>query len=140
MAIAMAFRGTLAGRVVHLVVLCDYRNRVPICKVFRRYEYSLQAAMIFQGRYRSESIFWADLEIQVPEISQLRNCVEIRVGSEVFSISASFERGIVESISREVKLFSLNFNIARRPDSAQGKEQIEDLSPDLEASQPQRSG
>jgi hypothetical protein len=140
MAIAMAFRGTLAGRVVHLVVLCDYRNRFPICKVFRRHEYSLQAAMIFQGRYRSESIFWVDLEIQLPEISLLRNCVEIRVGSEVFSISASFERGIVESISREAKLFSLNFNIARRSDSAQGKEQIEDLSPDLEASQPQRSG
>lgn len=121
MAIAMAFHGTLAGRVVHLVVLCDYRNQVPICKVFRRDKYSRQAAMIFQGRYRSESILWADLETQAPENFLLSNCVEIRVGNEVFSISASFERGIVESISREVELFSLNFNIARRPDSAQGK-------------------
>jgi len=134
MVMALAFHGTLAGRVVHLVVLCDYRKQVPIGKVFMRSQYCRQAAVIFQGRYRNDSIYWADLEMQAPNILLLSNCVEIRLGNQTFRISASFEKGIVESILREVELFSLNFNVAGSLDNAEGRELIEDMSSDLEAS------
>jgi hypothetical protein len=134
MLIALAFQGTLAGKVVHLVVLCDYRKQVPIGKVFRRGQYRRQAAMIFQGRYRNDSTYWADLEMQAPNILLLSNRVEVRLGNQTFRISVSFEKGIVESISREVELFSLNFNVAGSVDNAEGKEQIEDISSDFEAS------
>jgi len=124
MAIAMSFRGTIAGKKVSLVVLCDYRTQVPICKVFIWDKYRRQAEMIFHGRYRNDSIFWADLEIQAPDLLNLNDSVEITVGAEVVSISVSFEKGIVERISRKVELFSLKFNITRRPDSTQGSGQI----------------
>jgi hypothetical protein len=133
MVIALAFHGTLAGKVVHLVVLCDDKERVPIGKVFRRGQYRRQAAMIFQGRYRNDSIYWADLEIQALKILPLRNYVEIRVGNQAFRISVSLEKGIVESISREVELFNLKFSVVGSLDNAEGKEQIEDMSSDLEA-------
>jgi hypothetical protein len=64
MVLALAFYGTLAGKVVHLVVLCDYRKRVLIGKVFMPGQYRRQAAVVFQGRYRNDSIYWADLEMQ----------------------------------------------------------------------------
>jgi len=134
MVLAMAFYGTLAGRAIHLIALCDYRKEVPICRVFRRSQYHRQAAMIFQGKYRTESIYWADLAMQAPEILLLSNCVEIRVGNQVFSITVSFEKGIVESISPKVELFSLSFDLARRPYNAKGQEQIDDISSDSEAS------
>jgi hypothetical protein len=120
MAIAMLFRGTMAGKEVSLVVLCDYRTEVPICKVFIWDKCRRQAAMIFDGRYRNDSIFWADLEIQAPDLLGLNDSVEITVGAEVVSIAVSFEKGSVKSISRKVELFSVKFNITRRPDSAQG--------------------
>ncbi|KAI9855986.1 MAG: hypothetical protein M1813_009311 [Trichoglossum hirsutum] len=117
MAIAIAFRGELAGSEVRLVVLCDCRTREPICRVFEWGQYRHQAAMIFKGRQRSESIYWADLEIQAPQIFHLSDCVEIRVGNQVFSIIVSLKKEIVESISTKVELHSLNLNITRHPDN-----------------------
>ncbi|KAI9773658.1 MAG: hypothetical protein M1840_006932 [Geoglossum simile] len=107
----MAFHGKFAGEDVYLTVLCDYRKSKPTCKLLSKDQYHRQAAMIFKGRYRSESIYWADLEAQAPGIASLSNSVRIRAGSQGLTISVSFKEGIVESISTEVKLFSLSFDI-----------------------------
>ena len=110
-AIAMAFRGSLARTNLELIVLCDYRDEFPTCKIFQRHEYSHQVEMIFSGRHRSESIFWEEIAIDAPEILQLSDCVELRVRNDVYRISASFETGIVASVSTASVLYSLKLYI-----------------------------
>ena len=114
------FCGIIVGKEVLLIVLCDYRIEVLICKVFIWDKYRRQAVMIFNRRYRNNSIFWADLEIQAPNLLDLNNSIEVIIGAEVISIAVLFKKGSVESISRKVELFSVKFNITRRLDSAQG--------------------
>jgi heterokaryon incompatibility protein (HET) len=118
MALAMSFEGTLAGEVVRLVVLCDYRENTPICRVFRRESYRLQADMLFHGRYTKKSVFWADLQVYAPEFLRLDNSVKIKAGNENFKVSITFKKGIVEKISKEVELFSLHFDITSCPDTS----------------------
>jgi hypothetical protein len=110
--IAMKFEGVLAGQIVRLVVVCDYRSRdeVPTCKVFRQDRYQCQEAKIFEGRNRNESIYWADLEFE--ELGDHDNYVDIRVGKSIFRVLVSFEEKIVESISSRYEVFSLCFTIS----------------------------
>jgi hypothetical protein len=119
MVIAMTFRGKILGETMCLVVLCDYRgdytNRgnetSPSCKVFWKGDYPREEALIFRGRDRENSIYWPQLEIDAPHILQLSSTAETRVGKRVISVSASFEKGVVASITAKEDLFSLKFDI-----------------------------
>jgi hypothetical protein len=109
----MRFSGIVQGDVVDLVVLCDYRDMEPVGKVFKLGQYRRQEAIVFRERNRNKSVYWTELELEAPEILLLRNCIEIVVKSQVFSISVLFEKRIVDSISKDVAVFSLSFDISK---------------------------
>jgi hypothetical protein len=111
-ALAMVFRTTITKIPVDIVVLCDFRGGEPVSKVFDKSQYSREASMLFEGRYRHESIYWADLELQAPDIFFLTNKMKLRCGNRNQIFSVSFEKGIIESISENKEVFSLKFNVA----------------------------
>jgi len=114
-AMAMRFFGHVGGdNSVDFVVLCDFRGDTPLCKLFEYSTYRLQAEMLFRGRYTMESVFWVDLESQQPEFTKLTDRVEVHAGGGAFIVSASFKLGIVESVSKEVELYSLRLSIKRQ--------------------------
>jgi hypothetical protein len=89
---------------VDIVVLCDYRETAPTCKVF---EAPSQAGMVFLDRYRNDSINWEELELQAPDIVSLNNRIVIRDGARIYTVSISFEMGRVERISEHETFHSL---------------------------------
>lgn len=107
MILAMAFHAKFSYEIVDLVAFCDYREHVPICGVCRKGSYPRQEAIIFEGRNRQESVDWTEMELRIPS-----NKLRIRAGSSVFEIVVSLERGIIESISKEVEVISLIFHIS----------------------------
>lgn len=117
MVIAMAFRATLAGRtLVSLVVLCDYSMEIPLCKIFRRDLYSQQAAMIFNGRHKNDSMLWADLKFHAPELLDSSDYVDMTVPNGIARITASLVEGRVRAPVLGCKMpsvFSLKFYISR---------------------------
>jgi hypothetical protein len=82
MVLAMKFQFMLSGMAVNIVVLCDYREAAPTCKVF---EASSQAGIVFLGRHRNDSITWEELELQAPDILSLNNRMEIRCRDRIYT-------------------------------------------------------
>jgi hypothetical protein len=113
MVLAMRFFGRLEGALVYLVVLCDYRGPVPVGKVFRPGQYPRQETIIFRARNRNESVYWEELEIEEPGFLLLGNYADVVVGNQGFRISVLFEKRIVESIAKDVSLFSLKLDISK---------------------------
>jgi hypothetical protein len=111
--LAMAFNVSFITTTVPLVLLCDYRERVPILKVLSRNQYPRESAIIFQQRYREETISWDELDIQAPSIHTLSDSTTVRVGNDLYLISVSFKKGIVERISRDMEVLSLVFSVIR---------------------------
>jgi hypothetical protein len=113
MVLAMRFRSMLPATATNIVILCDCRPPgPPTCKVF---EASSQACIVFLERYRNDSIHWEELELQAPDILSLNNCTDISGGDRIYTVSVSFEKGSVESISEHGKfhnLFSMKVTIA----------------------------
>lgn len=118
MVLATAFKGSLANSTVSLVVLCDCRStdRPPVCKLAERSHLQHEAEMIFNGRHRHESTYWADLELLAPRVLKLSHSVDVKVGHQVFTISVSLVQKMVEIESWEVKIdmFDLVFEIVPR--------------------------
>jgi hypothetical protein len=69
--------------------------------------------MIFQKRYRNESISWDELDIQAPGIRTLSDSMTMRVGNDLYLISVSLQKGVVGRISCDIEVFSLVFNLVR---------------------------
>lgn len=113
-AIAMAFTGAIAGAVISLVVLCKYTKDCPTFRVFERSRYHRQAAMIFQGRCRENSMLWADLEFQAPELLSTSNSTNLRVKGKSINIEASFERKVLQIYPKDTMVWALNFKITRQ--------------------------
>jgi Heterokaryon incompatibility protein (HET) len=113
MAIALAFKGTLERKHVSLVVLCEhqYEGGVPSATIFVREKYERQAALIFKGKYRTESVFWADFIFQAPELRYLRNYVEIPIESEIFTVSVAFEPRVWDA---DASVLSLKLCVSQR--------------------------
>ena len=116
MVLAAAFEGSLVNSTVSLVVLCDYRstNRPPVCKLSERSHFQHEAEMIFKGRHRNESTYWADLELQAPRVLELTDSVDVKVGHQVFTISVSLVQGNVEIDSSEINMLNLVFDVSPR--------------------------
>jgi hypothetical protein len=55
--------------------------------MFRRGQYPRQEQVMFGERNRNESIYWAELEIEEPEITLLNNYVDVMIGNQGFRIS-----------------------------------------------------
>ncbi|KAF2633519.1 HET-domain-containing protein [Macroventuria anomochaeta] len=111
--LAMRFNVTVSDTIISLVVLCDYRKQVPILKMFTPIEYIQESTIIFQRRYREETISWEELEIQAPGIHALNESAIVKVGNSLHHISVYLEKGIVEHISGEVEVLSLSFAFGR---------------------------
>lgn len=114
MLIGMAFNGMLAGRTVDIIIICDFRDTFPNCKLFDRHEHSHLAELIFDERHRSESLLWTKIESKIPssEILVLGSSMEFRVGKTALCVSASFNRQLVKEVSTEVELYTLNLSVA----------------------------
>jgi hypothetical protein len=112
MAIAMSFIVKLAGLKVCFVVICDYRQNNPICRMIGRERYIQEAETIF-GKHRENSVLLSDLEMQNPGIFLLRDYADFAVRNEIFRISVSLKKGVVESISKEVELLSMVFKVGQ---------------------------
>jgi hypothetical protein len=113
MVLAMRFFGRLEGELVTLVVLCDYRESVPVGKVFLPGQYPRQESIIFGTRNRNESVYWEELEMEEPGLLLLGTYADVVVGNQEFRISVLFEKRIVESISKDVEVFSLKLDISK---------------------------
>jgi hypothetical protein len=70
--------------------------------------------MIFRGRHRHESTYWADLELQAPRVLELTDFVDVKVGHQVFTISVSLVQENVEIDSSEINMFNLAFDVIPR--------------------------
>ena len=96
---------------VQTCALPIYRERVPILKVFSPIQYTQESAIIFQQRCREETISWEELEIQASGIHALSESAAVRVGNDLYHISVSLKKGMVECTSGDVEVLSLAFAI-----------------------------
>lgn len=113
MALAMAFHGKIAGRRIDLVVLVDCRPRYPEYMLFQRQTHRHRAAMIFDGKFRRESIFWEDLQLQAPELLQAYSSLKLQVDSEAFIVTASTNSRKLMTVAVEVKVHSLSLDVEK---------------------------
>lgn len=113
MVLAMEFHATLDGTVSSVVVLCRYEHpsRLPVCTVYRAQDFRNETAFIFRGRFRKESIYWADMQIQCPSLLKMTNSVNIRGAKNTFKIEVRVVKEIVESIIKNAEVFSLVLNV-----------------------------
>ncbi len=105
--LVMRFSVRLINAVVPLVLLCDYREAVPILKVFIPNTYPRESNIIFQQRYREEGIAWEDLEIQAPGIHALNDSTTMKIGTRLFVVSALLKKGTMQHMSHTVNVWSL---------------------------------
>lgn len=118
--LAMLFRGNLSvsvGHALRFLVLADYRESVPTCKLL-----NMDAAhapdtldAVFGEKNKIQSVLWSELLAQAPHVVALTNRLDVRVGNQVYRITASFSKGVVAAVSKELDLFSLVFGVERRP-------------------------
>lgn len=120
----LGFKGNLSvGRAVRFYVFCDYRGASPSCKMLLWDEddshpsnsSSPSSHVPFADKYRMETAHWTDIATQIPELERAGSSIDVKVGSQVYRIASSFRKGVVESLSKEVELFILEFNVERRP-------------------------
>jgi hypothetical protein len=105
--LAMRFSVRLINATVPLVLLCDYREAVPILKALNLNTYLQESKIIFQQRYREEGITLEDLEIQAPGIHALNVSTTIRIETSLFVISALLKKGTMQHISHNLNVWSL---------------------------------
>ncbi|KIX04490.1 uncharacterized protein Z518_05360 [Rhinocladiella mackenziei CBS 650.93] len=116
MVLAMLFQGSIEGQIIHIVVLCDYDRRdAPKCKIFNRAAHHRQAAVIFTGRQKTESILWADFRLQFPELSNLTHTTVISVGNQIRRVSVALEKGSMETLPRNKQCFRVKVNVDNLP-------------------------
>ena len=105
--LAVRYTVCLINTTIPLVLLCDYREAVPILKVFDPTTYLRESKIIFQQRHREEGMTWDDLEIQAPGIHALNDSITIRIGTHRFVISASLKKATMQHMSHHVDVWSL---------------------------------
>ena len=113
MTIAMSFKVNFLDIKTRLVVLCDYRQVGPVCKIFEWERYKREAELVFGDKHKEMSIPLSDLETQQSGIASLENYVDVSAKDGVFRISVLLEKGIVESVSTDVELFSVVLKSAK---------------------------
>ncbi|KAK7182298.1 hypothetical protein DPSP01_007010 [Paraphaeosphaeria sporulosa] len=111
--LAMSFSVRLINATVPLVLLCDYREAVPILKVFNPNTYLQESKIIFQQKYREDGITWEDLEIQTPGIHALHDSTTMRIGTCLFVVSALLEKRTIQHLSHNVNVWSLFLTIIK---------------------------
>jgi hypothetical protein len=105
MVLAMRLNVTFNSYLTSLVVFCDYRERVPKLKIFTPVEYTRESAIIFQQRYREETMSWEELEIQAPRLHALNEFAVVEVGDSLYDLSVHLKQEIVGYIYRTMLRF-----------------------------------
>ncbi|KAK8851754.1 HET-like protein [Apiospora arundinis] len=109
MVLAMIFQGNLSITPTTLVVLCDYRREPPDFKIFAWDEYPREAALIFQEKYREDTMSWEDLGIIAPAVLATGNSLGIQTQSGLQHVSVSYARKFVWSEEAPVgSVFAIN--------------------------------
>jgi hypothetical protein len=114
MVLAMNFQAIIMKNLVGVVVFCDFRAHynVPRCKIFMEGDFQRQESSIFKGRNRKESLDWADIEIDAPEILKLENWIDISFGTSTFRVTVTFEEGSEPREPGDNGEFSLKFRVS----------------------------
>jgi hypothetical protein len=122
MVLATSIEYSLANSTIYIVVLCDYRrsDQRPTCKLVEQSHFQLEAQMIFSGKNRHESVYWADLELQAPSVLELSDCIDVKVGHLVFTISVSLVKENVNIDWVPVSMFSMSLHSRQRIHKANG--------------------
>ncbi|KIW13442.1 hypothetical protein PV08_08630 [Exophiala spinifera] len=100
---------------ISLCILCDYRTTPPRCKIFLYGAQGALGPMLFDGRHKSDSVDWADVELQVPSIHDLSDEVDIPLDNDQFTtVSASLPPDRVTISGEEVHVYSLRLEAKSR--------------------------
>ncbi|KAF2255007.1 HET-domain-containing protein [Trematosphaeria pertusa] len=111
--LAMKFDVRIATPAIPLIVLCDYRKRIPSLKAFSPDHYSRESSIIFQERYREETIHWEELDLHAPGIRAVSDTATVRVGPDLYHISVSLQKQKAQCLSGEVEVLSLAVSVVR---------------------------
>ena len=105
--LAVRFSVHLINATVQLVLLCGYREAIPILKVFDQNTYLRESNIIFQQRYRENGINWEDLEIQAPGVCALKESMTLKIEHHLFVVTVLRKKGTIQHMSHDMDVWSL---------------------------------
>lgn len=110
-ALAVSLHLRLLTTKLQIVVLCDYRHKIPVLRIFELSRYSRATEIIFGGAHREMSIAISELEDQEPELSVLKDQVDIITGSKVIRVTVSAVQDTLR-MAEDIPIFSLAFKVS----------------------------
>jgi hypothetical protein len=69
--------------------------------------------MLFDGKFKRESICWEDLHLQAPNLMKHGPSLKLKLNSETFTVTASTNPQKLKTVAGEVYVDSLSLDIEK---------------------------